>query len=128
DCRVGNFVEMKNVRFGDGAKARHLAYVGDTGVGAGANLGAGTVTCNYDGVDKHRTEIGEGAFIGTNSALIAPVSVGAGAYVATGTVVTQDIPPDALAIARVPQVTKPGRAARLREMLAARKALKAKTG
>lgn len=127
-CRVGNFVEMKKVAFGDGAKAGHLAYVGDASVGADANLGAGTVTCNYDGFDKHRTEIGAGAFIGTNSSLVAPVRVGDGAYVATGTVVTEDVAPDALAIARVRQETKPGRAARLREMLAARKAAKAKTG
>ncbi len=124
-ARIGNFVELKNAEMGEGAKANHLAYLGDASVGAGANIGAGTITCNYDGVDKHRTEIGAGAFVGTNSALVAPVSVGPGAYVATGTVVTQSVPADALAIARTPQKNREGAAARLRDVLAARKAAKA---
>lgn len=121
-ARVGNFVEVKNATLGPGAKANHLAYVGDATVGAGANLGAGVVTCNYDGVSKHHTEIGERAFIGTNSSLVAPVTVGAGAYVATGTVVTKDVAPDALAIARARQEEKPGFAARLLAKLRAAKA------
>jgi len=121
-AHVGNFVEIKNASLGDGAKANHLTYVGDASVGAGANLGAGTITCNYDGFDKHRTDIGAGAFIGVNAALIAPVSVGANAYVATGTVVTRDVPEDALAIARVPQENREGSGRRLRQTLKARKA------
>lgn len=124
DCRVGNFVEMKNVNFGPGAKAAHLTYVGDATVGPGANLGAGTITCNYDGVNKHRTEIGAGAFIGTNTALVAPVSVGDNAYTATGTVVTEDVPEDALAISRAPQQNRAGTAKRLRQKLQHQKAAK----
>ncbi|MBK0400914.1 bifunctional UDP-N-acetylglucosamine diphosphorylase/glucosamine-1-phosphate N-acetyltransferase GlmU [Limibaculum sp. M0105] len=120
-AHVGNFVEIKNASLGAGAKANHLTYVGDALVGAGANLGAGTITCNYDGFDKHRTEIGEGAFIGVNTALIAPVSVGANAYVATGTVITRDVPDEALAIARVPQENREGSGRRLRQTLKARK-------
>ena len=103
----------------DGAKANHLAYIGDARVGAGANIGAGTITCNYDGFDKHRTEIGEGAFIGSNSALVAPVTIGDGAYVGSGSVITQDVPPDALALARGRQVVKEGWATRLRELKSA---------
>ncbi len=122
--RVGNFVEIKAAELGEGAKAAHLAYLGDARVGQGANIGAGAITCNYDGVDKHRTEIGDGAFVGTNAALVAPVSVGPGAYVATGTVVTTSVPADALAIARVAQQNREGAAARLRQVLAARKAAK----
>ncbi|MEM1346807.1 MAG: bifunctional UDP-N-acetylglucosamine diphosphorylase/glucosamine-1-phosphate N-acetyltransferase GlmU, partial [Pseudomonadota bacterium] len=121
EVRLGNFVEVKAAQFADGAKAAHLAYIGDATVGAGANLGAGTVTCNYDGVNKHRTEIGAGAFIGTNSSLIAPVTIAPGAYVATATVITQDVPEDALAIARTPQTNRDGGAARLRDKLAAQK-------
>jgi bifunctional UDP-N-acetylglucosamine pyrophosphorylase/glucosamine-1-phosphate N-acetyltransferase len=109
--RIGNFVEVKAATFGDGAKANHLTYVGDASVGANANIGAGTITCNYDGYDKHKTEIGEGAFIGSNSALVAPVKVGAGAYVGTGSVVTEDVPSDALAVARGRQAVKEGWAA-----------------
>lgn len=120
-ARVGNFVEVKNAVLGAGAKANHLAYVGDATVGAGANLGAGTITCNYDGVAKHRTEIGAGAFIGSNSALVAPLRIGAGAYVGSGSVVTGDVEADALAIARARQVNKPGLAARLRARLTGRK-------
>lgn len=117
-AHVGNFVEIKNAALGEGAKANHLAYVGDATVGAGANIGAGAITCNYDGVGKHRTEIGAGAFVGSNSALVAPVRVGAGAYVASGSVITRDVEPDALAIARTRQENKPGFAARLRARLA----------
>jgi bifunctional UDP-N-acetylglucosamine pyrophosphorylase/glucosamine-1-phosphate N-acetyltransferase len=113
-AHVGNFVEIKNAVLGAGAKANHLAYVGDAAVGAGANIGAGAITCNYDGVSKHRTDIGAGAFIGSNSALVAPVRIGDGAYVASGSVVTRDVAPDALAIARARQEDKPGLAARLR--------------
>jgi bifunctional UDP-N-acetylglucosamine pyrophosphorylase/glucosamine-1-phosphate N-acetyltransferase len=102
---------------GAGAKANHLSYIGDSAIGAGANIGAGTITCNYDGVSKHRTIIGEGAFIGSNTALVAPVTVGAGAIVAAGSVVTGDVPPDALALARGQQVNKPGRAAEIRARL-----------
>ncbi len=112
--RIGNFVEVKEAAIGAGAKANHLAYIGDARVGEGANIGAGTIICNYDGVQKHHTEIGNDAFIGSNSALVAPVTIGEGAYVATGSVVTKDVPADALAIARSRQVIKENRAARLR--------------
>jgi len=122
ECRIGNFVEVKNASFADGAKAAHLSYLGDAEIGEGANIGAGTITCNYDGVMKHRTEIGPGAFIGSNTALVAPVRVGADAYVATGTVVTEDVPADALAIARPRQTNRDGLAARLRKAFQARKA------
>jgi len=121
-CRVGNFVEMKRARLGPRAKAAHLAYLGDAEIGEDANVGAGVITCNYDGVDKHETRIGAGAFIGTNAALVAPLTVGEGAYVATGTVVTEDVPADALAIARAPQTNREGLASRLRKTFAARKA------
>jgi bifunctional UDP-N-acetylglucosamine pyrophosphorylase/glucosamine-1-phosphate N-acetyltransferase len=104
--RIGNFVETKAAEFGDGAKANHLAYVGDASVGEGANIGAGTITCNYDGVDKHRTVIGRSTFIGSNTSLVAPVKVSDGAYVASGSVVTIDVPPDALGIARARQANK----------------------
>jgi bifunctional UDP-N-acetylglucosamine pyrophosphorylase/glucosamine-1-phosphate N-acetyltransferase len=114
---VGNFVEVKETRLGAGVKASHLSYLGDSEVGAGTNIGAGTITCNYDGFNKHRTVIGRDAFIGSNTALVAPVTVGDGAYVATGSVVTQDVPKDALTIARARQVDKPGRAAELRKRL-----------
>lgn len=104
--RIGNFVELKAATLGEGAKVNHLAYVGDAVVGEGANIGAGTITCNYDGVDKHRTEIGAGAFIGSNSALVAPVTIGDRAFVGSGSVVTEDVPDGALAIGRGRQVTK----------------------
>jgi bifunctional UDP-N-acetylglucosamine pyrophosphorylase/glucosamine-1-phosphate N-acetyltransferase len=120
-AKIGNFVEMKKARLGAGAKASHLTYLGDADVGAGANIGAGTITCNYDGYFKYRTEIGEGAFIGSNSALVAPVSIGAGAIVAAGSVVTADVQPDALAIARGNQENKPHWAARFRDVMLARK-------
>ncbi|MBU8545337.1 MULTISPECIES: bifunctional UDP-N-acetylglucosamine diphosphorylase/glucosamine-1-phosphate N-acetyltransferase GlmU [Roseomonadaceae] len=108
-AHVGNFVELKATVLGEGAKANHLSYLGDATIGAGANIGAGTITCNYDGVNKHRTEIGAGAFIGSDSALVAPVRVGARALVAAGSVITEDVPDDALAIARGRQANKPGR-------------------
>jgi bifunctional UDP-N-acetylglucosamine pyrophosphorylase / glucosamine-1-phosphate N-acetyltransferase len=117
DVHVGNFVEVKASRLGAGVKASHLSYLGDSDIGAGTNIGAGTITCNYDGINKWRTTIGEGAFIGSNTALVAPVSVGDGAYVATGSVITADVAADALAIARARQVDKPGRAAELRARL-----------
>jgi bifunctional UDP-N-acetylglucosamine pyrophosphorylase/glucosamine-1-phosphate N-acetyltransferase len=107
-AKVGNFVEIKNAAIEAGAKVNHLSYIGDARVGAGANIGAGTITCNYDGYSKFRTDIGAGAFIGSNSALVAPVTIGAGAYVGTGSVVTENVEPDALAIARGRQVVKPG--------------------
>ncbi|MEO0680972.1 MAG: bifunctional UDP-N-acetylglucosamine diphosphorylase/glucosamine-1-phosphate N-acetyltransferase GlmU [Pseudomonadota bacterium] len=119
---VGNFVEVKNAVLGEGAKASHLTYLGDAEIGPGTNIGAGTITCNYDGFLKHRTQIGAGAFIGSNTALVAPVSVGAGASIGAGAVLTEDVPDDALALARAPQVTRPGAAARLRRRLAERKA------
>jgi bifunctional UDP-N-acetylglucosamine pyrophosphorylase/glucosamine-1-phosphate N-acetyltransferase len=117
DVHVGNFVEVKATRLGAGAKANHLSYLGDSDIGAGTNIGAGTITCNYDGFNKFRTIIGAGAFIGSNTALVAPVTVGDGAYVATGSVITSDVPADALSIARARQVDKPGRAAELRARL-----------
>ncbi|MGD9615779.1 MAG: bifunctional UDP-N-acetylglucosamine diphosphorylase/glucosamine-1-phosphate N-acetyltransferase GlmU [Alphaproteobacteria bacterium] len=122
DAHVGNFVEVKATRLGAGAKANHLSYLGDSDIGAGTNIGAGTITCNYDGFNKGRTIIGERAFIGSNTALVAPVSVGDGAYVATGSVVTSNVPADALTIARARQVDKPGRGAALRDRLRAERA------
>jgi bifunctional UDP-N-acetylglucosamine pyrophosphorylase/glucosamine-1-phosphate N-acetyltransferase len=117
DVHVGNFVEVKATRIGAGAKANHLAYLGDSEIGAGSNIGAGTITCNYDGFNKHRTMIGAGTFIGSNATLVAPVSVGDGAFVAAGSVVTRDVPADALTIGRGSQVDKPGRAVELRAKL-----------
>jgi bifunctional UDP-N-acetylglucosamine pyrophosphorylase/glucosamine-1-phosphate N-acetyltransferase len=114
DVHVGNFVEVKATTLEKGAKANHLTYIGDARVGEGANVGAGTITCNYDGVAKHRTDIGKGAFIGSNSALVAPVKIGDGAYVGSGSVITKDVPADALALGRGRQIVKEGRAARLR--------------
>lgn len=111
DVHVGNFVEVKEATMEAGAKANHLAYIGDARVGEGANVGAGTITCNFDGVEKHRTDIGKGAFIGSNSALVAPVKIGDGAYVGSGSVITDDVPADSLAIGRGRQVVKRGWAA-----------------
>jgi bifunctional UDP-N-acetylglucosamine pyrophosphorylase/glucosamine-1-phosphate N-acetyltransferase len=107
-ARIGNFVEVKASTIEAGAKVNNLSYIGDARVGAGANVGAGTITCNYDGFSKHRTDIGAGAFIGSNSALVAPVSIGDGAYVGSGSVVTKDVEADALAVARGHQMVKPG--------------------
>ena len=122
DAKVGNFVEVKKARLGEGAKANHLSYIGDAEVGAGANIGAGTITCNYDGFFKYRTKIGAGAFIGSNSALVAPVSVGAGAIVGAGSVVTSDVDADALRLVRPVAETKPGWAARFRDRMLRKKA------
>jgi bifunctional UDP-N-acetylglucosamine pyrophosphorylase/glucosamine-1-phosphate N-acetyltransferase len=116
DVHVGNFVEVKEARLAAGAKANHLAYIGDASVGEGTNIGAGAITCNYD---KHRTEIGKGVFIGSNAALVAPVRIGDGAYVGTGSVITADVPADALALGRGRQVNKEGWAARLRRVVGA---------
>jgi bifunctional UDP-N-acetylglucosamine pyrophosphorylase / glucosamine-1-phosphate N-acetyltransferase len=126
DVHIGNFVEVKEATIEAGAKANHLAYIGDARVGEGANVGAGTITCNYDGVAKHRTDIGKGAFIGSNSALVAPIKVGDGAYIGTGTVVTKDVPAGALAIARAKQTVKEGWAKRLRQVKALGKNLAGK--
>ena len=120
-ARVGNFVEVKKSVLGPGSKANHLAYVGDSSVGALANIGAGTITCNYDGVGKSPTEIGEGVFVGSNSTLVAPVTLSAGSYVAAGSVLTEDVPENALALGRARQVNKPGRAAQVREAAKDRK-------
>ena len=118
DVHIGNFVEIKAAKIEQGAKANHLAYIGDARVGADANVGAGTITCNYDGVAKHHTDIGKGAFIGSNSALVAPVKIGDGAYIGTGSVITKDVPAGALAIARAKQAVKEGWAKRLRQVKA----------
>jgi bifunctional UDP-N-acetylglucosamine pyrophosphorylase / glucosamine-1-phosphate N-acetyltransferase len=121
DVKVGNFVEVKNAVVGEGAKLPHLTYAGDARIGANANLGAGTITCNYDGFSKHLTEIGAGAFIGSNSALVAPVTIGAGAYVGSGSVITKDVEPDALAVARGRQADFKGWAAKFRAANSGRK-------
>lgn len=120
-ARIGNFTEVKNATVDAGAKVSHLSYVGDAHIGAGANVGAGAITCNYDGYAKNHTEIGAGAFIGSNTALIAPVTVGEGAYVASGSVVSRDVEPGALAIGRARQADKPGWAATYRRLQTARK-------
>ena len=125
-AKVGNFVEVKNVRMGKGAKANHLAYLGDAEVGAKANIGAGVIFCNYDGFFKHRTTVGEGAFVGSNSSLVAPVTIGAGAMVGSGSVITRDVAPGDLALARGEQSAKTGWAARFMEKMRAKKALKSK--
>ncbi|MFN3814993.1 bifunctional UDP-N-acetylglucosamine diphosphorylase/glucosamine-1-phosphate N-acetyltransferase GlmU [Brevundimonas sp.] len=121
-AKVGNFVEVKNVTMGAGAKANHLAYLGDGEVGAKANIGAGTIFCNYDGFFKHRTTVGEGAFVGSNSSLVAPVTIGAGAMVGSGSVITADVAPGDLALGRAPQAHKPGWAARFMATMRAKKA------
>ncbi len=122
NAKIGNFVEIKNAEIAEGAKVNHLSYIGDASVGAATNIGAGTITCNYDGVMKHKTTIGENVFIGSNTMLVAPVTLGDGSMTATGTVVTKDIEPDALAVARSKQENKPGYARKLFEMLKAKKA------
>jgi bifunctional UDP-N-acetylglucosamine pyrophosphorylase/glucosamine-1-phosphate N-acetyltransferase len=121
NAHVGNFVEIKNATLAKGAKANHLSYIGDASVGAAANIGAGTITCNYDGFGKYKTEIGAGAFIGSNSALVAPVKIGDGAIVGAGSTVTADVSADALVLVRPRQEEKPGWAARFREKMKARK-------
>lgn len=113
--RIGNFVETKAAVLESGVKVNHLSYVGDAHVGANANIGAGTIMCNYDGFDKHRTEVGAGAFVGSNSSLVAPVKIGAGSYIGSGSVITREVPPDALVVERSEQVTRPGWAKRYRE-------------
>lgn len=119
--KIGNFVEVKKTTLGKGAKANHLTYLGDAEVGDGANVGAGTITCNYDGFFKYKTEIGAGAFVGSNSALVAPVTIGPGAIVAAGSVITADVAPDALAVGRGRQESKSGWAAGFRMVMKARK-------
>ncbi|MDB5438598.1 MAG: UDP-N-acetylglucosamine diphosphorylase/glucosamine-phosphate N-acetyltransferase [Caulobacteraceae bacterium] len=121
DAHIGNFVEVKAATIGKGAKANHLAYLGDGEVGAGANIGAGTIFCNYDGVFKHQTRVGAGAFVGSNSALVAPVTIGEGAYIGSGSVITRDVAPGSLALTRPDQVEKPGWVARFRTLMQARK-------
>ena len=122
EAHIGNFVEVKKVTVGKGAKANHLSYLGDGSIGAGANIGAGTIFCNYDGFFKYDTHVGAGAFVGSNTALVAPISVGAGAYIGSGSVVTKDVAADALALERGTQVEKAGWAARFRQVMGARKA------
>jgi bifunctional UDP-N-acetylglucosamine pyrophosphorylase/glucosamine-1-phosphate N-acetyltransferase len=108
NAHVGNFVELKKTQLGAGAKAGHLAYLGDSEIGAGTNIGAGTIFCNYDGAKKHKTCIGEKAFLGSNSTMVAPVKVGPGAYIAAGSVITHEVPADALGVGRSRQVNKEG--------------------
>ena len=122
--KIGNFVEVKNVRMEPGAKANHLAYLGDGSVGEGANIGAGTIFCNYDGFFKHRTEVGAGAFVGSNSALVAPIRIGDGAFVGSGSVITKDVPAGALAVERSTQDVHEGWATKFRAMMQRRKAAK----
>jgi bifunctional UDP-N-acetylglucosamine pyrophosphorylase/glucosamine-1-phosphate N-acetyltransferase len=117
-AKVGNFVEMKKAELGEGSKANHLTYLGDARIGKGVNIGAGTITVNYDGVNKHQTVIEDHAFVGSDTQLIAPVTVGRGAYIVAGTTVTQSVPPDSMAIARVPQVNRIGWAAKRRMLQA----------
>jgi bifunctional UDP-N-acetylglucosamine pyrophosphorylase/glucosamine-1-phosphate N-acetyltransferase len=107
-AHVGNFVETKKAKLGKGAKANHLSYLGDAVVGAGSNIGAGVITCNYDGVHKHQTKIGEGVFVGSDSTLVAPISIDDGAYIGAGSCITKDVPAGALAVGRSRQVTKEG--------------------
>jgi bifunctional UDP-N-acetylglucosamine pyrophosphorylase / glucosamine-1-phosphate N-acetyltransferase len=125
DVHIGNFVEVKNVKMGVGSKANHLAYLGDGTVGSRANIGAGTIFCNYDGFNKAKTEIGDGAFVGSNSSLVAPVRIGAGAYIGSGSVITKDIEANALAVERADTRTIPGWGAKFREKMAKLKAAKA---
>ena len=113
--KIGNFVEIKNASIQEGAKVNHLSYIGDAEIGSGANIGAGTITCNYDGFNKHRTQIGARAFIGSNSALVAPVNIGDGAYIASGSVIVDDVPDDAMAVARGRQANKSGHAKTIRQ-------------
>jgi bifunctional UDP-N-acetylglucosamine pyrophosphorylase/glucosamine-1-phosphate N-acetyltransferase len=115
-AHIGNFVEIKNATVEEGAKVNHLAYIGDARVGARTNVGAGAITCNYDGFDKHRTDIGAGAFIGSNTSLVAPVKIGDGAYIGSGSVITRDVEADALALERTAQEVRPGWAAKFRRL------------
>jgi len=120
-AHVGNFVETKKIRLGKGSKANHLTYLGDAEIGAGVNLGAGTITCNYDGVRKHKTVIEDGVFVGSDSTLVAPVKIGKGAYVGAASCITNDVPEDALAIGRARQTVKEGWARAKREAMTAPK-------
>jgi bifunctional UDP-N-acetylglucosamine pyrophosphorylase/glucosamine-1-phosphate N-acetyltransferase len=122
NVRIGNFVEVKNTVLGDGAKANHLSYLGDGEIGAGSNIGAGTIFCNYDGFDKHRTVLGSGVFIGSNASLVAPVKIGEGAYVGAGSVITKNVAADALAVTRASQEERPGWAAKFRALIMKRRA------
>ena len=119
--KVGNFVELKKAEVGEGAKVNHLSYVGDAEIGGGANIGAGTITCNYDGFGKYETRLGDDVFIGSNATLVAPVTIGSGGYVAAGSTVTDDVPQQAVAFGRAKQVTKADYAPKVREKAAARK-------
>jgi bifunctional UDP-N-acetylglucosamine pyrophosphorylase / glucosamine-1-phosphate N-acetyltransferase len=114
--RIGNFVETKAAKLEAGVKVNHLSYIGDAHIGAAANIGAGTITCNYDGFGKHKTTIGADAFVGTNSSLVAPVNIGSGAYIGSGSVITRDVPANAMALERSQQTTREGGATRYREM------------
>jgi bifunctional UDP-N-acetylglucosamine pyrophosphorylase/glucosamine-1-phosphate N-acetyltransferase len=125
-AKVGNFCEVKQAVIEEGAKVNHLTYIGDARVGAGANIGAGTITCNYDGYSKFFTDIGEGAFVGSNSSLVAPVTIGKGGYIASGSVITESVPDDALAFGRARQKTIPGKGKELRERFASAAAAKKK--
>ena len=125
-AKIGNFVEVKKSVLGEGAKANHLSYIGDAEVGAGANIGAGTITCNYDGYFKYKTVIGEGAFIGSNSALVAPVKIGADAIVGAGSTVTRDVAAGELRIVRGEQLVKPGWADRFHDAMKKKKAAEKK--
>lgn len=125
--KIGNFVEVKKTRMGEGAKANHLAYLGDGDIGTGANIGAGTIFCNYDGFLKHQTKIGDGAFVGSNSSIVAPVTIGEGAYVGSGSVITKDVQANGLAVARGRQIEKSGWATSFRDKMAAIKAAKKKS-
>lgn len=122
NVRIGNFVEVKNTVLGDGAKANHLSYLGDGEIGAGSNIGAGTIFCNYDGFEKHRTVLGPGVFIGSNASLVAPVKIGEGAYVGAGSVITKNVAADALAVTRASQEERPGWAAKFRALMMKRRA------
>jgi bifunctional UDP-N-acetylglucosamine pyrophosphorylase/glucosamine-1-phosphate N-acetyltransferase len=113
-AHVGNFVELKGTHLGDGAKANHLSYLGDSDIGAGSNIGAGTITCNYDGFGKYRTTIGANSFIGSDAVLVAPITIGNGAFISAGSVITEDVPADAMAFGRTRQTNKPGLAAQFR--------------
>jgi bifunctional UDP-N-acetylglucosamine pyrophosphorylase/glucosamine-1-phosphate N-acetyltransferase len=124
-ARIGNFVETKAAVLEAGVKVNHLSYIGDAHIGAGTNIGAGTITCNYDGFNKHQTRIGAGAFIGSNSSLVAPLTIGSGAYVGSGSVITREVPDDALAVERSQQTTREGGAKRYRELKSRNKTPKA---
>ena len=121
EAHVGNFVELKKTRLGARSKAMHLAYLGDSDIGQGVNIGAGTITCNYDGAKKHATRIGDGAFVGSNSTLVAPIEIGSGAYLGAGSVITKAVPPDALGLGRALQVNKEDWARRRRKVTQAGK-------